>query len=169
MEPHWTGYVGMISGIVGAITGVAGAVMGYVGYRRSTSLKSLDLRLELRKAGNNVQAGLSQLEELIEYADHSRKAVAAATGRFGSGMMVKWKQGVEVDKDVVKQLSQTAPPADKNYDDLSPKELESKLVEVHRLQVQLDELREKYDAAVRADSEERKHIRENARALFAPK
>jgi len=169
MEPHWTGYVGMITGIVGAITGVVGAIMGYVGYRRSTSLKSLDLRLELRKAGNNVQAGLSQLEKLIEDANHSREAVAAATGRFGSGTVVKWKQDVEVDKNVAKQLSQNAPPAEKNYDDLSPKELESKLVEVHRVQVQIDELREKYDAAVRADDEERKHIKESARARFTPK
>jgi hypothetical protein len=169
MEPNWTGYVGMITGIVGAITGVAGAIMGYISYRRSASLKSLDLRLELRKAGNSVQEGLSQLEKLIEYANDSRKAVAAARGRFGSGMMVKWKQGVEVDKNVVKQLSQNAPSADENYDDLSPRELESKLVRIHRLQVQLDGLREKYDAAVRADDEERKHIREDAGARFALK
>jgi hypothetical protein len=74
-----------------------------------------------------------------------------------------------VDKNVAKQLSQNAPPAEKNYDDLSPKELESKLVEVHRVQVQIDELREKYDAAVRADDEERKHIKESARARFTPK
>jgi hypothetical protein len=166
MEPHWTGYVGMITGIVGAITGVAGAIMGYVGYRRSRSLKSLDLRLELRKAVNNTQAGLSQLERLIEQANHSREAVAAAKGMFCSGMMVKWKQNVEVDKDVAKQLSQNAPPANTNYEDLTPKELESKLVGVHKIQVQIDELRQKYDAAVRADDEDRKHLREAAEARF---
>jgi hypothetical protein len=169
MEPHWIGYVGMITGIVGAITGVAGAIMGYLGYRRSTSLKSLDLRLELRKAANNVQAGLSRLERLIEHANHSRKAVAAAKGTFGSGMMVKWKQDVEMDKNLARELSKNAPPADRNYDDLTPKELESKLVELHKLQVQIDELTQKYDAAVRADDEDRKHIREAAEARFRGK
>lgn len=168
-EPHWTGYVGMATGIIGAITGIAGAIMGYVGYRTGTSLKSLDLRLELKKAANDVQSNLSQLDKLIGHANQSREAVASATGRYKSGMMEKWKQEVEADKNTAKQLLQNAPAADKSYDDLTPRELESTLVEVHRLQVQVDGLRNKYDAAVRADDEERKHIREDVRARFTPK
>ena len=53
-EPHWAGYVGMVTGVIGAITGIAGAIMGYIGYRRSNKLKSLDLRLELRKSISDV-------------------------------------------------------------------------------------------------------------------
>jgi hypothetical protein len=168
-EPHWTSYVGMVTGIIGAITGVSGAIMGYVSYRRSASLKSLDLRLELRKAVNDMQSGLFQLEQLIEHANSSREAVAAATGRYRSGMMAKWRQDVETDKSTAKQLSQQAAATEKDYDNLTPKELESTLVEVHRLQVQVNELRNKYDAAVRADDKEREHIREDARARHAPR
>ncbi len=84
-------------------------------------------------------------------------------------MMEKWKQEVEADKNAVKQLFQNAPATDKSYDNLTPKALESTLVDVHRLQVQIDELSKKYDATVRADDEERKHIREDARARHAPK
>ena len=168
-EPDWMGYVGMATGIIGAVTGISGAIMGYVSYRRSNSLKSLDLRIELRKAINVAQSNLQQLEKLIEYANKSREAVASATGRFKSGMMEKWKHEVEADKSAVKQLFQNTPAADKSYDNLNPKALESTLVEVHRLQVQIDELSKKYDAAVRADDEERKHIREDVRAQHAPK
>ena len=84
-------------------------------------------------------------------------------------MMEKWKQEVEADKNAAKQLFQNVPASDKSYDDLTPKELESTLVEVHQLQVQIDELRKKYDATVQADDEERKHIREDVRTRHAPK
>ena len=155
-EPHWTSYVGMITGIIGAITGIAGAIMGYVSYKRSNSLKSLDLRLQLRKCVTEVLASFSHLEELIEYSNESRQAVAAAKGTFNSGWMTKWKQDVESDKNSIRHLGETAPLADDNYDNLNSKDLESKLVEVHRLQVQVDALRKKYDDAVRADDEDRK-------------
>lgn len=168
-EPHWTGYVGMATGIIGAITGIAGAIMGYVSYKKSNSLKSLNLRLELRKAVNDLRSSLSRLGKLTEHANRSRQAVASATGKLGSGMMEKWRQEVEVDKNTAKQLFENTPAADKSYDDLTPKELESTLVEVHRLQIQVDELSKKYDAAVQADDEERKHIREDVRARHAPK
>ena len=116
-----------------------------------------------------MRSSLSQLEKLIEYANGSRQAVAAATGMFGSGMMEKWKRDIEADIITVKLLAESAPAAEDSYDSLTPKELESKLVAVHRLQVQVDELRKKYDAAVQADDEERKHIRENARSRYAQK
>ncbi len=169
LEPDLMGYVGMATGIIGAITGISGAIMGYVSYRRSNNLKSLDLRIELRKAINVAHLNLRQLEKLIEYAYKSRERVAAATGKFKSGMMEKWQQEVEADKSAVKQLFQNVPAADNSYDNLTPKALESTLVEVHRFQIHIDELSKKYDAALRTDDEERKYIREDVRARHAPK
>ena len=160
-DPHWTSYVGMA-------TGIAGAIMGYVSYRRSNRIKSLDLRLELRKAINEVEISLSQLGELLEYANKSHKAVASATGSFHSGMMVKWKEEVKADKIKIEQLSARAPKPEENYEKLNPKELESKLVDIHKLQGYLKELRAKYDAAVRSDDENRKQIREDIRVRHAP-
>lgn len=168
-EPQWTGYVGVATGIVGAIAGIAGMVLGYLGYKTSNSLKSLDLRLELRKSVSRIQSTLLQLSELIEYANQSRKAVASATGRFHSGMMTQWKQLVEKDKEAVSQLSKSAPAEGDNFDNLAPMELETKLVEVHRLQLQADELKEKYEVEVRADNEARNRLRDDARARLKPK
>lgn len=165
-EPHWTSYVGMATGIIGSFTGIAGAIMGYVSYKRSNSLKSLDMRLELKKAVNNIQANLSQTGILIEKANESRIAVAAAKGMSGSGAMVKWKQNVQSDKEDLMKLFGSAPKLDEKYEDLPPKDLESELVKVHRLQAQVDELKKKYEAALEADADDRKHIREDARARF---
>lgn len=80
--------------------------------------------------------------------------------------MEKWKQEVEADKLTVQQLSQSAPVVENSYDGLNFKDLESMLVEVHRLQIQADELRKKYGVALRADDEERKYLKENARSLL---
>jgi len=57
-EPHWTAYVGIVTGAIGAVTGIAGAIMGFIGYRRSTAIKALDLRLDLRKGIAKVQSEL---------------------------------------------------------------------------------------------------------------
>ena len=167
--PEWAHYVAMATGVIGALTGISGAIMGYVSYKKSNSLKSLDLRVELRKALNVGHARLQQLAKLIEYANKSRQAVASAKGRYQSGMMEKWKQEVEADNNVLKALTQTMPALDKRYDDLNCNTLESMLVDVHRLHVQLDDLIGKYNAAVRADNEDRNDIREDAKTRHAPK
>ncbi|QNX60182.1 hypothetical protein [Acinetobacter seifertii] len=39
-----------LTAIVGAITGIAGSIMGYISLQRLSKIKSLDLRLELKKA-----------------------------------------------------------------------------------------------------------------------
>ena len=161
-DPHWTAYAGIAAGITGAITGIAGAIMGYVGYRNSTQAKALDLRLELRKAVNEVDAVLPTLEELLNHADKSRKAIAAAMGAQDSGAMVKWNAQVEADRTKVKQLTKQAPTSRDSFGDLSPFELESRLVAIHKMQGQIDDLVEKYSSSLRADDERRKAIRENA-------
>lgn len=160
-DPHWTSYVGMV-------TGIAGAIMGCVSYRRINSMKSLDLRLELKKAINEVEIRIPQIEKLIEDTNKSRKAVASRTGRFYSGRMKRWEGEVKADKNKLAQLSESAPRSEENYDKLNPQELESKLIEVHKYQAQLKELKDKYDAAIRSDDEERKQIREDIRAEHAP-
>ena len=164
-EPHWTAYVGIATGVIGAITGIAGAIMGYVGYRKSTKIKALDLRIELRKAVNIVEAALPRLEELLDHADKSRKAVAAATGGRDSGAMVQWSAQFEADKSKLTQLVAQAPSSSENYGDLSPAELESRLVAIHKLQGQIGEQSEKYTASLKSDDEQRKQIREDIRSL----
>lgn len=159
----WMSYVGMATGVVGAITGIAGAVMGYVSYRKIDGIKTLDLRLELRRAANDTRASLSALERLLEYSNRSRKAVASATGRFRSGMMQKWSEEYASDNTLVAGIQVSVPDLDENYDQLTHQELEQKLVAVHSLQNQIKSLSDKYNAAVVSDDEDRRQIKEDIR------
>ena len=155
-EPHWTSYVGMVTGIIGALTGI-------IGYRRASNLKSLDLRLELKKATHNAITDLHQIKELIEKANKSRQAVASAKGMFKSGVMDKWKADVEKDKVQLENLLIKAPNSEETLEKFSPKMLESKLMEIHKFQASVKELKEKYIAEYKKDDEDRKQIREDHR------
>jgi hypothetical protein len=155
-DPHWTSYVGMATGIIGAFTGV-------IGYRKASSLKSLDLRLELKKETHNALTDVQQIEELINKANKSRQAVAAARGMFKSGMMEKWKADVETDKAQLATLLNKAPDPEENFEKCSQGVLESKLVELHKFQTEVKDLKEKYISEYQKDDEERKQIREDHR------
>ena len=158
-EPHWMGYVGMVTGVIGAVTGVAGAIMGYVGYRRSNTLKSLDLRLELRKAATDVRIALKQLRELIDAASRSRANNLAARGMSQSGAMHGWNNEVKADNAKLGKLHECVPAEGISYNTLGPSALESELVAVHKCQKEIEVLRDKYISAMRSDEESRKYIR----------
>jgi hypothetical protein len=152
-EPHWMSYVGMVTGIIGAFSGVAGSVMGYVSYHRSNKLKSLDLRLELRKAVSGVRVELQQLRELMHSAEKSRINNLAARGMSSSSGMDIWKEQVKSDKAKIGSLSQSLPNEETDYNKLEPKELESELVIIHGCQKEIDVLRDKYLLAMRSDED----------------
>ncbi len=160
-DPHWTGYVGMISGI-------AGAILSVISYRKSNSIKTLDLRLELRKEISNTQTNLSQLTDSLPYANKSRSAVASATGMFNSGVMKKWNEEFEQDNSELVSITERALSTEDSYDHLNTNELESKLIEVHSLQGEINTLLNKYQAAVESDDNERNHLREDIRAQYPP-
>ncbi len=168
-ESHWTGYVGMVSGTIGAITGIAGAIMGYIGYRRSNKLKSLDLRLELRKAISDAHADLTKLRKLIEDANISRKAVMAARGMFRSGAMAKWENEVELDRAKIGELTRNAPKIEATYDTLQAEELESELVSIHSLRGEINSFLAKYSNAISSDDEQRRQLRADQRAQHPPR
>ena len=152
-DPHWTSYVGMI-------TGVSGAIMGFISYRRSARLKTLDLRLELRKAMNELHQQHKQVSDLIAYANGSRKAVAAAMDNLRSGRMKLWEEAVEADKDRLNKLKEGLPIAGETFAGLKAEELESRLVDIHNKQCEVNSLLNKYKAEVESDDEARRHIRD---------
>jgi len=80
MEPHWTGYVGMVAGVVGAITGIAHPVMGYVAYRRSNQIEASDRRLELHKLLNETHVAADGLLHLLSRALASRQSTLSMRG-----------------------------------------------------------------------------------------
>ena len=163
-DPHWTSYVGMVSGLIGAATGIAGGIMAYKSSREVNKIKSLDLRLELRKAVTDITTSYTNLNGLIDSANKSRISMAAATGRFHSGMMELWNNELETDKTTIAQIGETIPTDEEDYKDLNTAELEAKLVDVHRLQGEVTQLADKYHAAMDEDKRQGDHIREDMRA-----
>ncbi len=152
-DPHWTSYVGMF-------TGISGAVLGFISYQKSKNLKSLDLRLELRKGISDLYQNLHQLNELIVYANKSRQAVLAATGNLRSGRMELWKQMIEQDTSFLSEIKTKFPEENKSFSTHNAKDLESEIIEVHKHHGKLKALIEKYNDEVNSDDEQRRHIRD---------
>jgi hypothetical protein len=75
-----------ITGITGAVTSIVALVISIKNYVRVSTLKALDLRLELQKSFNNLDIVLSG-SMAIRFVHQSHMRVLAATGRNQSGEM----------------------------------------------------------------------------------
>ena len=157
-DPVWLGYAGVITGVIGAVTGVAGSVLGYIAYHRSDQLKALDLRLELRKNIASLISDASELPLLFEQAQKSKLAVASAVGSYKSGATEKWVSEYELDKIIATALIEKLPKANESYTELSPSNLESRLVEIHSQQDAISRLHKKYDESLAKDDKDRAQI-----------
>jgi uncharacterized coiled-coil DUF342 family protein len=155
-EPHWTGYVGMLSGIIGV--GVA-----LFSNWKVNKIKSLDLRLELKKLVLNINSNLVQLDELMDLANSSRTNMSAARGRTTSGEMVKWKDEYQKALSIKDTLLQNAPDPSNKYTNLSPHKLENKLIELFDYAGKVNTLCDKYKQEIQKDEEDRKQLKEDFR------
>jgi len=158
-EPQWMAYAGVVSGLVGAATGIGGAVMGWIAYRRSNQIKALDMRLEMRKAVNGVEQIVGELNELLPFANESRKRVMAARGLHGSGAMKVWEEQFRKDHASFRELAARKPSAEA-LGDLKPEGLETQLAEAHKLLLALTTLVNKYSASVAEDDQHRAELRQ---------
>lgn len=161
-DPHWTNYVGMVTGMIGTI-------LGFIGYRTSKGIKSLDLRLELKKTENKFDTEFSSVEKLLEYAKSSHIAVGSALGRSGSGVMKRWEQEYESDKQTLSSLQPKNRYEHKSYDYMSQKTLEKMIAEIHKSTCELEKIKAKYENSVSSDDEERKRIRDAIVTRHGPK
>jgi hypothetical protein len=156
-EPQWMAYVGAVTGVIGAVTGIGGAWMGWIAYRRSDQIKALDLRLELRKAINEIEQAIGEVNELLPTARRSRERISAARG--SSGAMEVWQEQYQKDQAAVRELTGRAPKAD-TLDDLKPEELEAQLADVHKFQIELSAIMNRYKASIAEDDQHRAEIRQ---------
>ena len=74
--------------------------------------------------------------------------------------MEKWKIDVENDRLKLATLIQSAPDPEENLDKCSSNILESRLVQVHKFQIDVNELKEKYINEYKKDDDDRKQIRD---------
>jgi hypothetical protein len=160
-------YTGAVTGVIGAITGVAGAVMGFIGYRRSERIKALDLRIELRKLISDLFEEVQELAGLLADAKKSRTAVAAATGRIGSGAMERWNAQWDADSKSIEAFEAGLDDLNVDHSKDDHATLESNLVEAHSLLTSVRRLREKFESSMASDDRERDHIRADVRTQAA--
>lgn len=167
-SPHdWIDYLGAFGGVVGVITGTLGAVFGLLAYRRTNAHKRLDLRRTLREQRATLRFKVEGLPEIIGQADKSRQASMAADGLRGSGQAQLWEKAIAADQQKAKDLLQRAPAADEDYAHLDEPQLESELVTVYALSLEVDKLRSTYSAALKKDEDDaiRRKAAAEARAI----
>jgi hypothetical protein len=157
--PTW---VGSLAQNVSLLISLAALGLGVLNYRRTSRIKSLDLRLELRKAVADVDREVQALPALIDQGRGSRAAVRAARGMANTGAMEAFGKECGADHAVVAQMRGERAAGPINYQKLTTSELEDKLVEVHGLQARVQSLKEKYRAGIAADDKEREFIRDQA-------
>lgn len=141
--------------IAGVISGAIGAVTGGYGLWSAHQLKALDLRIQLRQAENNFHSDLEALLELMTRAKKSRENVNAATGNYKSGAMQKWHSEFEADSAERELLSSTNTFSNAK---LPKAELETKLIELHALQLKVVRIKEKYQQSYSQDDQKRIQI-----------
>lgn len=166
-EAELLSYAGAVTGGIGAVTGIAGAVMGYISYRRTNEMKTLDLRLELMKMLVQLFHQVDSVGELIDRAERSRNAVAAAIGMRKSGAMERWLRQLNADRESLSTLNAAFDELNVDHSSATATDLETKIVEAHALKTTLDAIHQKYSAALADDDAQRAHIRESSRSRLA--
>lgn len=162
--PQWMPYVGVITGVLGTATGIAGTVMGWIAYRRSNQMKSLDLRLEVRKALNEVDQLAKTVNELLPTVKRSKAAIMNARGLFHSGAMKAWDEQFSKDAAVASQLTAAMPSA-ADLEKLNPEQLEAKAASVHKLSTELSALLTKLEASMAEDDRQRAALQQAAQNI----
>jgi hypothetical protein len=85
--------------------------------------------------------------------------VLAATGRNQSGEMTLFEQGFANDRTRLRGLLGSQPRRETNYDKHTPDKLEKLLISVHAFQVQIADVRGKYQRLFQDDDDRRREIR----------
>jgi hypothetical protein len=147
--------------VVGAVTGIVGCLLGFRNQQRLQQIKSLDLRLELRRRLSDVLTDSRALPDLLRRSRESRQNVAAAKGTLRSGQNEAWCAKWQKDMQEATELPAQIPEEDLSR--LLPRALEERLVAVHALARRVEGLRSKYSSELEAADRDRQQLRADAR------
>ena len=165
VSPAWLSYVSLGLSIVGVVSGCLGTALGWRGYRRVGQMKTLDLRLELRRTDSEIRNLVLALPELLDRAKQSRERILAASGSAESGAMQFCRDELRDAGQRQQRLAQALPAADPDYRGYSPEALEQELVGRHAALGKAREIASKYEGWLADDTQARAHIVAN-RARF---
>ena len=152
-----------LASYVGMFTGIAGMITGYLGYRASKTVKTMDLRIELKKQVKTLHQSYDDLLELMRRAEQSRYAVSTAIGVFNSGGTEKWRQDIDAEKVRLKEAFKGYPDENADFLDFSQNRLEQELINIHGKQTELASISKKYASSIQQDDRERSELRADMR------
>lgn len=116
-------------------------------------------RLELRKQVAEARLEVKEVAQKIAQARASRVAVLAATGMARSGNMESWKGQCESATAEARHLLAELPSEDQNFSEVVSRDLETQLVQVHRVRTRASQLRATYERELLLDDRRREEIR----------
>lgn len=152
--------------IITSFTGIAGMVTGGLALWKSSQVKSLDLRLELRQQLGSAHHALRSLPELLDYADGSRRRILAQGGQAGAALA--WEQDLAADRAEITNIAAEVRDEDADFDALPDKQLEAAIAATHKQVLRLEAFVSKYRDAVAADDNRRRDIRREQADLARP-
>ena len=164
--PAWLSYVSLGLSVLGIVSGCLGTVLGWRGYRRAGKMKTLDLRLELRKADTEIKNLVRALPELLDRAKLSRESILAASGRAQSGAMQFCRDELRKDGEHQQRLAQALPVADPDYRGYAPEALEEELVRRHAALGEAKRIASKYEGWLADDNQARAQVIANRAGLY---
>lgn len=159
--PHWTAYVGMV-------TGMAGIVLAIWGHLRVNKLRRVDewrvAAIELGKA----RAKLDTLPEQIADALKSRISVGVAAGHGSNSSSMKlFKKQTDDDIARVAELTRTTDPLStdqlKNF---SAEKLAKTRIEISSVRDEADTIWRKYERSAEQDDRQREQLLKLANSRF---
>ncbi len=152
--------VGMLTGIAGVLISIGNAVWSS---KRINKLKSLDLRIELRKASIDVRKQHNNLFELMEKArdSHTKRFTAKSSHKK------EWLEDFEVNHAKWSNQKNKLPDKNSKYERLSPKELENKLIEIHSLKKEIESITDIYVESLRKDEENGRQLKNDKRVILS--
>lgn len=162
----WLRYAGAISGFVGALTGIGGVILGILAFRRTGQLKTLDLRLQLRRCELILMSDVAGIFEIMESAKKSHMSLGAAQGGYHSGAMQHWLAERDADLAIAKSLREQVVALGTASNTMSQGDLETRLNAVKDLQHKLAKFAGKYNDSLAEDNEGRVQLRADQRVAM---
>ncbi|MEE1676259.1 hypothetical protein SNR37_001591 [Agarivorans aestuarii] len=155
---EWVNYAAFIAGVIGSIAGVIGVCIALKSHRKVEKIKSLDLRIELKRSINEVRSILDDSEKLLPRANKSRLRVLSATGLIRSGQRDKWDADYAGDLNKLKHFAIRFSRAEEQLSLESYDALEQKLDVVDQLKYEVLALKATYKEAILSDDNERERL-----------
>tara|TARA_Y100000588_G_C14151248_1_gene880642 strand:- start:88 stop:558 length:471 start_codon:yes stop_codon:yes gene_type:complete len=149
----------LIFGFIGASAGIAGAWVSFVNQKKVQKIKSLDLRIALRRELNLVGSRLDEADILLPNAHKSRLRVLSMTGMLRSGKSVVIQKMLKEDTNSIKLIRENYYRTEKNINTDSYASLEEKLCAVDKIRIELDMIISRYRELLKEDQDTKNNHR----------